>query len=386
MTIYFDNAATSWPKPESVIKGMNDFNNRIGANPGRAGHGLSVEAGKILFNTREIIAQLFKISDPLRISFTSNITHSLNIVLFGLLNSGDHVITSSIEHNSVMRPLRELENKGVQLTVVQCDKTGMIDPQDIHKSIKPNTKLIVVTHASNVTGTILPIENIGSIASEHSIIFCIDSAQTAGCVEIDVEKFNIDILCFTGHKGLLGPMGTGGLYIKSGLEKYIKPLILGGTGSLSDSEKQPEFMPDKYESGTLNTIGIAGLYEGVKFIEDTGLKNINSKETSLLKHFLDGISDIKKITLYGTGNLKDRTAITSFNIEGFSPSEISHHLDERYGIVTRSGLHCAPSAHKTIATFPTGTCRFSFSYFNTFEEIDTAVRAIRGMVAGKPEL
>jgi len=379
MTIYFDNAATSRPKPESVIEGINDFNNRIGANPGRSGHHLSAAAGNILYNTREILSRLFNISDPLRISFTSNITHSLNIVLFGLLNPGDHVITSSMEHNSVMRPLRELEKKGVRLTVVKCDQTGMIDPLDIKKSITTDTKLIVITHASNVTGTILPIEEIGKTAAEHGIFFCIDSAQTAGSLEIDVEKFNIDILCFTGHKGLFGPMGTGGLYIKSGLEKFIKPFVYGGTGSLSDSEIQPDFMPDKYESGTLNAIGIAGLYEGVKFIEDTGLKDINSKENSLLKRFIDGISDIKKITLYGTDSLKDRVAIVSFNLKDISPSEISLRLDEDYGIVTRAGLHCAPSAHKTIGTFPTGTCRLSFSYFNTNEEIDTAVRAIRGI-------
>jgi cysteine desulfurase family protein len=376
MTIYFDNAATTWTKPESVIKGMNDFNNSIGANPGRSGHHKSVEAGNILFSTREILAQLFNIADPLRIAFTSNITHSLNIILFGMLNSGDHLITSSIEHNSVMRPLRELEKRGVQLTIVKCDKECMIDPQDIRKSIKPNTKLILITHASNVTGTILPIEEIGQIASEHGIPFCIDSAQTAGSAEIDIKKFNIDLLCFTGHKGLFGPMGTGGLYIRNGLEKFIKPLIFGGTGSLSDSENQPDFMPDKYESGTLNVIGIAGLYEGVKFIQDTGMENINSKEISLLKEFIDGISGIKKITLYGTDNLKKRSAISSFNIDGISPSEISLYLDENYGIAARSGLHCAPAAHKTIGSFPTGTCRLSFSYFNTYEEVGIAVRAI----------
>lgn len=376
MSIYLDNAATSWPKPDSVITAMNQFNNLIGSNPGRSGHHLSVEAGRIIFNTREIIAQLFNISDPLRIAFTSNITHSLNIVIQGILKPGDHVITTSIEHNSVMRPLRMLENSGVELSVIQCDTTGIFDPESIHKLIKSNTKLIISTHASNVTGSILPIHDIGKIASMYGIPFCIDTAQTAGILDIDVEKSYIDILCFTGHKGLYGPMGTGGLYIKKDIEKKISPLLFGGTGSRSEYEIQPDFMPDKYESGTLNTIGLAGLYEGVKFISETGIDQIQLKELILINRFIDGISELKKFKIYGPENNKDRVSVFSFNIEGLSPSDIAFYLDENYKILTRPGLHCAPSAHKTINTYPTGTNRISFGYFNSISDVDAVIEAL----------
>jgi len=376
MIIYLDNSATSWPKPASVIQAMNQFNDLTGSNPGRSGHHLSIEAGRILFNTREILAKLFGVSDPLNIAFTSSITHSLNIVLQGFLKTGDHVITTSIEHNSVMRPLRELETRGVELTVIDCDSSGIFDPQKIPKNIKPNTKLIVATHASNVTGTILPIAGIGKIASEYGITFCVDSAQTAGILNIDVEESHIDILCFTGHKGLFGPMGTGGLYIKNSLEKRISPLMYGGTGSRSEFEIQPDFMPDKYESGTLNTIGIAGLYAGVTFINNTGLEKIQLKENMLLNRLIDGISDNKAVMLYGPLHVKDRVGVLSLNINGLSSSDTSFYLDDNYGILTRPGLHCAPSAHKTIGTFPYGTARLSFGYFNTIEDVDAAIKAI----------
>jgi len=376
MSIYLDNAATSWPKPVEVIEAMNHFNTFIGSNPGRSGHHLSVESGRILFDTREILADLFGISDPLRISFTSNITHSLNIVIQGLLKPGDHVITTSMEHNSVMRPLRNLELCGVDISVIDCSDTGIFDPHKIDSYIKSNTKLIISTHASNVTGTIIPISEIGKIAAGYGIPFCVDSAQSAGTLEIDVDKFNIDILCFTGHKGLFGPMGTGGLYIKKDLEKKISPIIYGGTGSRSEFEIQPDFMPDKYESGTLNAIGIAGLYAGVNFVTSTGINKIHSHENLLMKRFADGISDNKKIKLYGSIPDNGRVAVVPFNIDGLSPSDISFYLDEKYEILTRPGLHCSPSAHKTIGTFPSGTCRISFGYFNTIEDADTAVKAV----------
>lgn len=376
MSIYLDNAATSWPKPESVIRAMNHFNELIGSNPGRSGHHLSVEAGRILYNTREILSELFKVPDPLRIAFTSNITHSLNIVINGLLKPGDHVITTSMEHNSVMRPLRQLELAGLELTVIDCSRSGILDPSLIHKFIKSNTKLIISTHASNVTGTILPITEIGKISSDYGITFCVDSAQTAGVLEIDVVKNHIDILCFTGHKGLLGPMGTGGLYIREDLEKNIDSLMYGGTGSRSEFEIQPDFMPDKYESGTPNTIGIAGLCAGAEFIKNTGIENIHLKENVLQKRFLDGLSEIKNITLYGPGNTTEQVAVTAFNIGEQSPSDTAYHLDEKYGILTRPGLHCAPTSHKTIGTFPQGTNRISFGYFNTTDDVDTALKAI----------
>ena len=376
MSIYLDNAATSWPKPESVIQAMKQYNDQIGCNPGRSGHHLSVEAGRLLYNTREIISNLFGVSGPLRIAFTSNVTHALNIVILGLLKPGDHVITTSLEHNSVMRPLRELELRKVELSVIDCSKSGEFNPDLIHKHIKSNTKLIIATHASNVTGTILPIAEIGKIAYEYGIPFCVDSAQTAGILDIDVDKSHIDILCFTGHKGLFGPMGTGGLYIKKDLEKSIRPLMFGGTGSRSEYEIQPDFMPDKYESGTLNMIGIAGLYAGVKFINETGINEIHQKENALLKKFLDGISEIKNVTIFAPEKIENQVAVAAFNIEELSPSDTSFYLDENYGILTRPGLHCAPSAHKTIGTFPQGTNRISFGYFNTNEDVDAAVKAI----------
>jgi cysteine desulfurase family protein len=314
MDIYFDNAATSWPKPRSVIDAMNRFNEFTGSNPGRSGHHRSVEAGRVIFKTRDALAELFGISDPLRIVLTYNITHSLNIVLQGILQRGDHVITTSMEHNSVMRPLRDLETKGVEVTVINCDHHGALDSSKIPECIKKSTKLIVTTHASNVTGTVFPIKEIGKIASEHGIPYCVDAAQTAGVLEIDVKEFNIDLLCFTGHKSLYGPMGTGGLYIRKGLEEKIRPLTVGGTGSRSEFEVQPDFMPDKYESGTLNAIGIAGLYEGLMFIKDTGIKKIHEKENLLIKRFISGVSGINEIHLYGPDSDAERVAVWSFNI------------------------------------------------------------------------
>jgi len=377
MTIYFDNAATSWPKPEAMMNAVEYFNSNIGSNPGRSGHHLSVDAGRILYEVRDNAAEIFGADDPLRIALTSNITHSLNIVLRGMLKSGDHVITSSMEHNSVMRPLRELERNGVDLSIVTCDSRGMLDPCEIEKSVKKNTKLIVLNHASNVTGTILPVEEAGKISSGYGIPFCVDAAQTAGCVEIDVNRMNIDILCFTGHKGLYGPMGTGGFYLRKGLEGKIDNLMSGGTGSMSEFEEQPDFMPDKYESGTLNAIGFAGLAAGMKFVRETGIDVIRKREDELTGYFIKSLEDIGGIHLFGPENIRDRTSVVSFNIEGVTPSESAYIFDEEYGILSRPGLHCAPSAHRTIGTFPEGTNRFSFGYFNTFGEIDTAVGAIR---------
>ncbi len=381
MKIYFDNAATSWPKPDSVINAMNDFNSNIGSNPGRSGHHLSVEAGRVLFETRDNAAELFHIDDPLRISLTSNVTHSLNIVLRGYLKPGDHVITSSMEHNSVMRPLRDLEQRGVELTVIQCDGEGMLDPDDIKKSIRSNTKLLLLTHASNVTGTVMPVHEAGRIAADHGILFCLDSAQTAGVLDIDVNSLNVDILCFTGHKGLLGPMGTGGFYLKKGLENLIEPLMSGGTGSLSEFEKQPDFMPDKYEAGTLNAIGFAGLASGLRYVLDTGVSVIREKEDSLTAYFIDSLKSRKGVRIYGTCDMNWRTSVVSFNIDGAAPSKAAFIFDEEYGILSRPGLHCAPSAHRTLDSFPGGTNRFSFGFYNTFEDIDISLKAIDKIIS-----
>ena len=379
--IYFDNAATSWPKPPEVSAAMQKFMKKIGANPGRSGHRLSVEAARIIFNTREKLAQLFNIDDPLRIVMTKNATEGLNIAVSGLLKSGDHVITSSMEHNSVMRPLRAKLHRGVELTVIPCDRKGLIDPAHVNGAVKKNTRAIFMTHASNVTGTIMPVADIGRIARECNLVFCVDAAQTAGSYPIDVVKMNIDLLAFTGHKSLFGPSGTGGIYIREGLENKIEPLCVGGTGSRSEVEEQPDFMPDRYEAGTPNTVGIAGLQAGVDFVLSKGVSEIKNKEDSLVKMFMDGVRDVPGIMIYGKTNAQERTPVVSFNIEGMDPAAVALELDDRFNIMARSGIHCAPSAHKTIGTYPQGTVRFSFSYFNTQEQIAKAIDAIYQIAA-----
>jgi cysteine desulfurase / selenocysteine lyase len=374
--IYFDNAATSWPKPEAMIEAMADFNARVGANPGRSGHRLSIEAGRIIFNTRETVASLLGAGDPHTVIFARNATEGMNTVVRGLLRPADHVITSSVEHNSVMRPLRAMESEGVELSVVPCSGVGDISPDDITAAIRKNTRMIIITHASNVTGTIMPIADIAEMAQENGVILCIDAAQTAGSIPIDVIRNNIDILVFTGHKSLYGPQGTGGFYIRKGLEKTVNPLERGGTGSGSEFEEQPDFMPDRFESGTPNTIGIAGLGAGAGHVTTIGIDAIRKKEIALTGLFLEGIRSIRGVKVYGKMDPARRTALVSFTIDEMSPSDISFNLDERFNIMSRPGLHCAPSAHRTIGTFPDGTVRFSFGMFTTEEEIKVAVKAI----------
>ncbi len=375
-TVYFDNAATSWPKPETMIQAMTDFNTGIGASPGRSAHRMSIDSGRILFEAREKISSILAAEDPIKIVFTKNATEALNIAVSGLLKPGDHCITSSMEHNSVMRPLRSLELSGVSLDVVKCSPSGFLDPADIKHAIKTNTKAIYLTHASNVTGAVMPVAEVGRIAHDHGIIFCVDAAQTAGALPVDIKGMGVDILAFTGHKSLFGPQGTGGLYIGKGLDKAVSPIMSGGTGSRSEYEQQPDFMPDKYESGTPNAIGIAGLCAGIRFIEKTGVSAIRDKEKSLVSHFIKGLKKIKGAIVYGPQSVTDRIAVVSFNIEGVSPSEASLILDEKYNIMCRPGLHCAPQAHKTIGTFPEGTLRFSFGYFNNEEEIEYGLKAL----------
>jgi cysteine desulfurase family protein len=379
--IYFDNAATSWPKPEDTLSAMQWYMQTIGSNPGRSGHRLSIEAGRIILDARENLAQLFGVSDPFRIIFAKNATEALNLAIAGLLKPGDHAITSSMEHNSVMRPLRVMEKKGLELSVIRCSETGELDLNKIVASIKSNTRAIYLSHASNVTGTIMPVVEVGRIARNRGLIFCVDAAQTAGAFPIDVEAMNIDLLAFTGHKSLYGPQGTGGLYIREGLEKLITPLTIGGTGSNSESEEQPDFMPDRYESGTPNTVGIAGLGAGVNFILRVGIDKIRTREERLSGIFLDGISCIPGIKIYGFRNIAKRVPVVSFNIRGIYPSEVALELDERFNIMSRPGLHCSPAAHKTIGSFPSGTVRFSFSWFNTDEQINTAIEAIKQISA-----
>lgn len=374
--VYFDNAATSWPKPPETMAAMNRYNDIVGANPGRSGHRLSVEAGRTVLDTRDITAELFNIDDPFQVVFTKNATEALNTALFGLLREGDHVVTSSMEHNSVMRPLRYLEKQGIAVTTVPCPSRSGIDPEMVQKAIRPATKLIVMTHASNVTGTIMPVREIGRIAKSHGVPFCVDAAQSAGALPIDVADMNISLLAFTGHKSLFGPQGTGGLYIRKGLENKIAPLMAGGTGSKSEFEEQPDFMPDKFESGTPNTPGLVGLGAGIEFIMKEHIDTIRSREILLTKRFLDGLRVIPSVKIYGPADAESRTSVVSFNIGERMPSDVSGELDDSYGIMSRPGLHCAPSAHTTIGTFPTGTVRFSFGFFTKEDEIDYAVKAI----------
>jgi len=378
--IYLDNAATSYPKPKEVGQAMLYFLEKVGANPGRSGHRLSIEAGRLLYQTRESLAELLNVIDPLRIIFTLNVTEALNLALKGLLQPGDQVITSSMEHNSVMRPLRELEKRGVEVKVVPCSPQGILDPVDIERAIKKNTKLIVLNHGSNVIGSILPISIVGEIARKHNILFLVDTAQTAGCYPLDIKKDNIDLLAFTGHKALFGPPGTGGLVIGERVDiKKLNPLKVGGTGSWSESEEQPDFLPDIYESGTPNTVGLSGLNEGVRFILKEGVDKIRQHELELTKKLIEGLKEIPEVIVYGEDQVKNRVAVISFNIKDQLPSEVGLRLDEEYNIMSRVGLHCAPAAHKTIGTFPIGTVRFSMSWFNTFEEVEQTILAVRNI-------
>lgn len=382
--IYFDNAATSWPKPICVQEAVNFYLENIGANPGRSGHNASVEAGRILYSTRENIARLFNCNDPLRVVFTSGVTESLNLALNGLLKPDDHVITSSMEHNSMMRPLRTLEKNGIELTVIQCDSRGCLDPFDLDGAIKSNTKIIALNHASNVNGTILPIAEAGKICRNHNLLFLVDTAQTAGSYPIDIEKDNIDLLTFTGHKSLYGLPGTGGLVIGDRVEiDNFLPLKRGGTGSFSEKEEQPKFLPDKYESGTLNFVGLSALNASVKWILETGVDNIRSHEKKLTGHLLSGLQSNNGIKVYGPEDVNLQTSTVSFNVKNLSPSNVGQTLDEQYGVLCRIGLHCAPAAHRTIESFPDGTVRFGLGYFNTIEEIDIAVNAIKEIVNTK---
>lgn len=373
--IYFDNAATSFPKPNSVYDKIIGSMKEYGANPGRSGHRLALEASRGIFETRNLLSKLFNTGNPMNIIFTFNCTESLNLGIKGILESGDHVITTSMEHNSVLRPLKYLESMGVEHTIVGANNMGMIDPVDIKNAIRSNTKLIITTHVSNLTGSIMPVSDIGKIARESGIYYLVDGAQSVGIYDIDVEKMNIDILAFPGHKGLLGPQGTGGLYIRDGIN--LKSIFQGGTGSASHSLEQPEIKPDKYESGTLNASGIIGLGEGVRYIMEKGIENIRVHEEELTKHFIEELINVDRVKMYGPLDISKQGAVVSLNIRNMDSSELAYILDQEYDIAVRPGLHCAPLAHETIGTFEQGTVRFSFGVFNTHDEIEIGVKALK---------
>ncbi|MGB9889772.1 MAG: aminotransferase class V-fold PLP-dependent enzyme [Anaerolineae bacterium] len=382
--IYLDNAATSWPKPPGVLAAMARFLTEVGANPGRSGHRLSVEAGRIVYAAREAVAELFHTPDPLRVVFGMNATEGLNLALRGLLRPGDHVVTSSMEHNSVMRPLRALEREGVEVTVVPCSAEGFLDPQAVLSALRPNTRLVVLNHASNVTGTILPVAEVGrALQQMNGPLLVVDAAQSGGAVPIDMQADGMDLLAFTGHKSLYGPTGTGGLIIgeRVPLEEF-RPLIRGGTGSRSEHEEQPDFLPDMCESGTPNAVGLAGLEAGVRWVLERGVEAIRAHEMELTQRLLDGLREIPGVTVYGPTDARRRTAVVSFNIAGMEPSEVGMRLDEEYGIMCRVGLHCAPAAHRTIGTFPSGTVRFALGAFSTREEVDAALWAVARLARG----
>ncbi|MBM4349136.1 MAG: aminotransferase class V-fold PLP-dependent enzyme [Deltaproteobacteria bacterium] len=381
--IYFDNAATSWPKPQQVKEAMNRYMEEVGANPGRSGHSLSIEAARIIYEAREALSVLFHVKDSSRIIFTLNATESINLALKGLLKPKDHVITSSVEHNSVMRPLRYLEKMGVELSIVTCSAETMLDPVEVERKIRSNTRMIVLSHASNVIGTLLPVKEVGLIARRYNLLLLVDAAQTAGAYPINVEKDGIDLLAFTGHKSLYGPQGTGGLVIGEHVNiQDLTPLKQGGTGSRSEFEEQPDFLPDRYESGTPNTVGIAGLLAGVQFVLEIGVEQIRQKEMKLMEKLTTGLKEIPQVKLFGDPR-GDRVATLSFNFTHLTPSEGAYRLEKEFGIFCRPGLHCAPAAHRTIGTFPGGTIRFGLGAFNTQEEIHTAIEAIGRISKGR---
>jgi len=376
MDIYLDNAATSYPKPKCVIEAMKHYFDDIGANSGRAAYKRAQDASRMVFEARERIAKLIGAKDSSRIIFTSNATEGLNTVILGSLKEGNQVVITSMEHNSVMRPLRFLEeSRGIKIDIAGCTTEGVLEPEEMERKITRDTKLIITTSASNVLGTIISVSEVGRIAREHNIPFLVDGAQTVGNVPINVEKNEIDILAFSGHKGLLGPQGTGCLYIRQGME--FSSLKFGGTGSWSELEIQPDFLPDRYESGTLNLIGIAGLSAGVKFLLDEGVVNIRKKEQELTDYLLLRLKDIDGIVIYGPKDSSKQTSVVSINIKGMETSEVGDILDRDYNIAVRCGLHCAPCAHKTMGTFPQGTVRISLGYFNTKEDIDYLYDALR---------
>ena len=379
MRIYFDNAATSFPKAIGLGKAVYDFIENSSVNINRGTYDMAYGLERLVFETREKLAEFFGASDSARVIFTSGVTYSINLFLMGLLKSGDHIIVSSMEHHAVTRLEERLRKKGILISKARADKDGTLKAEDVEKLIRPETKAVFINHASNVCGTILPIKEIGAICKKNSIIFGVDSAQTAGIIPINVEEMNIDFLAFSGHKGLMGPQGIGGFVISECLSKILPPLVLGGTGSVSDSYKAPDFLPDKYESGTLNLPGIAGLSCSIDFINNIGIEKIYEKEKALLEYLLEGLKNMDFLRVVGKENSLNRLAVVSLDFLEMDNSEAAFFLDKDWGIMTRTGLHCAPDAHKTLGTFPEGTVRVSLGYFNTFEEIDVFFEAVRSI-------
>ena len=378
--IYLDNASTTFPKAPTVATAMSDYITNRGININRGSYALAYDVEDIIYTTRQRLHPLFNGHDPAHVIFTQNVTMSLNMVIKGLLKAGDHVLVSSMEHNAVMRPLTQLLDKGITFDTIPCDSTGSIQMDSIEPLIRPNTVALIINHASNVCGTIQPLESIGPICKAHNLQFIVDAAQTAGVIPIDVKACHIDALCFTGHKGLLGPQGIGGIILTKEMAQNLTPLIAGGTGSFSHLETMPTHMPDAFESGTLNLPGIIGLNEGLAYIESQGMENIHNHELALTQAFLEGLQSIDGINIVGKQNIQDRTAVVSITIDGMDPANIAYELESTYYIMTRVGLHCAPRAHQTLGTYPEGTVRFSFGYANTHKDVESALSALHRIV------
>jgi cysteine desulfurase family protein len=376
--IYLDNAATSRDKAGVVKKAILNYYDNIGCSPGRGGYEDSLKAGRLIIEARNTIADFFNVDDLKQIIFTHNVTYALNMGIKGILEKGDHVITSTMEHNSVLRPLNSLEKNGViDVDYIRCDQKGRLNPAKVEAAIGKKTKLIVLTSASNVSGTIMPVQKIGEIAAQNNVYFMLDTAQAAGIYDIDFKKLKVDFLAFTGHKALMGPTGTGGFAISKKMAAELDPLIEGGTGSKSHLEKQPDFLPDKFESGTMNTMGISGLKAGVEFIQKIGIEKIREHEEQLGTAFLAGLKKIPEIKIIGPADLNQQVPTFSITAGDRDLGQLSFELDEKYNVMTRSGLHCAPMAHQTLGTFPEGSLRFSIGYFNTMQEIEFTLKALK---------
>ncbi len=371
--IYFDNAATTYPKPDRIAAAVYDYIKNNGMNVGRGAYKNALSAAETVYETRKMLCDLFGFDKPSNVIFTANVTEALNIVIKGFLKPGDHVLVSSLEHNAVMRPLTQLLDIGVTFDRIPCDSCGRFIWDD--GLVKENTVAVIMTHASNVCGTIMPIYDVGKKCKEHGLKFIVDSAQSAGILPIDMAAMNIDALCFTGHKGLYAPQGIGGFIIRDDMAQKLVPLISGGTGSMSNLETLPDFLPDRFEVGTLNLPGIYGLREGLEYINEIGIENIYKHEMELTEMFLDGIRNMEGYRVAGIDGIEGRTGVVSLVSER-DAAEIAFELDSKYGIMTRVGMHCAPNAHKVLGTYPQGTIRFSFGYYNSCEEIEEALNAL----------
>jgi cysteine desulfurase family protein len=380
--VYMDNAATSWPKPPSVLEAMVFYQERIGASAGRGGYRRAIEASRLIFDAREAVAGLFGVADSKRIIFTLNCTEALNIALRGWLREGDRVVTTSMEHNSVARPLNHLkEERGVEVVYVQCSPEGLLDPDDVARALKAKTRLVAVIHASNVCGAVNDVAAVGRICRERGVPFLVDAAQTAGSVPINADEVSVDFLAFPGHKALMGPLGTGVLYVGPNVKP--EPLYQGGTGTDSERTFQPEVLPDYYEAGSHNAIGLAGLKAGCEFVAEVTPEAMGAHKAKLAERFVAAVDEIRGVTYYGPRDFSRQAGVCSVHLEGMDPAMVGHRLDADYGIMARTGLHCSPLGHRTLGTIDSGTVRFSFGYYNDEEQVDVAARALAKIARGK---